>query len=341
VQSHLSGHLFRGLRRIQLGEDRAFPIRSLFAPPCLPLAVFAANALCSPGAVAHAAFHPQASAMVTAVSGERKGFYQALFVAAGNVGWALTPLMVVPFIAGYGLGRSYLLVLPGLLVGALLWLSAPKMPLLKKQSGPQPGLWESLRPAAPELFRVVMVVSARSLAYFGLVTFLPLYLQHENVSLLAGSRMLFLMLFSGALGGLLGGYLSDIFGRRAVIAGSLVLATPLFYLYLATAGALSYILLALAGASLLASFSVTIVAAQEVIGKNAALASGLMLGFGIGVGGLGVGLVGVMVARFGIVAAIHFLIWLPVVAGLIGLTLRGKKREPAFEGAGGVSVGRE
>ena len=31
-----------------------------------------------------ALFHPQASAMVTAVSGERKGFFQSLFVAAGN-----------------------------------------------------------------------------------------------------------------------------------------------------------------------------------------------------------------------------------------------------------------
>ena len=255
-------------------------------------------------------------------------------------GWALTPLMVVPFITGYGLGWIYLLVLPGLLVGALLWVSAPKMPVLKKQAAARAGLWESLRPTAPELLKVVLVVAIRSLAYFGLVTFLPLYLRHENISPLAGSRLLFLMLFTGALGGLLGGYISDIFGRRAVIAGSLVLVTPLFYLYLSTAGVLSYLFLALAGASLLASFSVTIVAAQEIIGKNAAMASGLMLGFGIGVGGLGVGLVGIMVAGAGIEAAIHFLIWLPVVAGLIGLTMRGRGRGPAVETTGGITVER-
>lgn len=274
-----------------------------------------------------AAFHPQASAMVSAVSGDRKGFFQALFVAAGNVGWALTPLMVVPFTQMYGLKMTPLFVLPGVLVAALLWFTAPRVPAGAKAVTPP--LWPALRSTWAELTRVVLVVACRSLAYFGLVSFLPLYLQHENISLLTGSRLLFLMLFSGAVGGLVGGYLSDLFGRKAVIVGSLVAASPLFYLYLGSSGLLSYLLLALAGASLLASFSVTIVVAQEVISKNAAMAAGLMLGFGIGIGGLGVGLVGLLAEHMGIVYAVHLLIWLPLFAGLFGLSIKGKKT-PAF-----------
>lgn len=270
-----------------------------------------------------AAFHPQASAMVTAVSGERKGFFQALFVAAGNVGWALTPLMVVPFTQKYGLELTPLFVLPGVLVAILLWFTAPRVPAGAKVAPPP--LWPALRSARGELTKVVLVVASRSLAYFGLVSFLPLYLQHENISLLTGSRLLFLMLFSGAMGGLVGGYLSDLFGRKAVIVGSLVAASPLFYLFLNTTGPLSYLLLALAGACLLASFSVTIVVAQEAISKNAAMAAGLMLGFGIGIGGLGVGLVGLLAEQMGIVYAIHLLIWLPLLAGLFGLNIKSKK----------------
>ncbi|MFZ5649018.1 MAG: MFS transporter [Bacillota bacterium] len=270
-----------------------------------------------------AAFHPQASAMISAVSGDRKGFFQAFFVAAGNVGWALTPLMVVPFTQKYGMELTPLFVLPGVLVAALLWYTAPRVPSGVKAVPPP--LWPVLRSTWAELTKVVLVVACRSLTYFGLVSFLPLYLMHENISLLTGSRLLFLMLFSGAVGGLVGGYISDLFGRKAVIVGSLVAASPLFYLFLVTSGPLSYLFLALAGACLLASFSVTIVVAQEVISKNAAMASGLMLGFGIGIGGLGVGLVGLLAEQVGIVYVIHMLIWLPLLAGLFGLSIKGRK----------------
>ncbi len=269
-----------------------------------------------------AAFHPQASAMVTAVSGNRKGFFQACFTAAGNVGWALTPLMVVPFIQAYGLEMTPLFIVPGLLVAILLWFSAPK--ISPKFKAAPPPLLPVLRSNWVELTKLVTVVAFRSLAYFGLIAFLPLYLQTTNVSLLAGSRLLFVMLFSGAMGGIIGGYLSDRIGRKAVIVGSLVIASPMFYFFLNTSGFLSYILLALAGAALLASFSVTVVVAQETINKNAAMASGLMLGFGIGVGGLGVGLVGVLAEYMGIISAINLLIWLPLLAGLFGLSMKVK-----------------
>lgn len=269
-----------------------------------------------------AAFHPQASAMVAAVSGDRKGFYQAVFMAAGNIGWALTPLMVVPFTQMYGLKLTPLFALPGVLVAVLLWFTAPSVPAGAKAAPPP--LWPVLRAAWAELTKVMLVVTCRSLAYFGLVSFLPLYLQHENISLLAGSRLLFLMLFSGAVGGLVGGYLSDLIGRKAVIVGSLVTASPLFYLFLGASGPISYLFLALAGACLLASFSVTIVVTQEVISKNAAMAAGLILGFGIGMGGLGVGLVGLLAEHVGIVYTIHMLIWLPLLAGLFGLSIKGK-----------------
>jgi FSR family fosmidomycin resistance protein-like MFS transporter len=271
-----------------------------------------------------AAFHPQASAMVTSVSGNRKGFFQACFTAAGNVGWALTPLMVVPFVQNYGLEITPVFILPGVLVAILLWFSAPRG--LSKETVAPPALMTVLRSNWVELTKVVIVVAFRSLAYFGLIAFLPLYLQTRNVSLLTGSRLLFVMLFAGAMGGIVGGYLSDRIGRKAVIVGSLVIASPLFYLFLNTNGLLSYVLLALSGAALLASFSVTVVVAQEIISMNAAMASGLMLGFGIGIGGLGVGLVGIIAEYMGIAYAINLLVWLPLPAGVFGLFIKNRLR---------------
>jgi FSR family fosmidomycin resistance protein-like MFS transporter len=70
------------------------------------------------------------------------------------------------------------------------------------------------------------MVAFRSFCYFGLVVFLPY--QQQNISLIAGSHYLSLMLFAGAVGGLIGGYISDIIGRKPVIVDSLILATVPF-----------------------------------------------------------------------------------------------------------------
>ncbi len=270
-----------------------------------------------------AAFHPQASAMISSVSGDRRGLSQAIFSASGNVGWALTPLMVVPFVQAYGIESTLWFAIPGVLVAGLLWFNAPRnvsrATPLRRDAHPIPA---SVR---LELSIVVLVVAFRSLAYFGLISFLPLYLQQRNISLLAGSRLLFVMLLSGAVGGLICGYVSDLIGRKIVIVISLLAASPLLYLFLHASGPASYILLALAGACLLASFSVTVVTAQEILSRNAATASGLMLGFSIGIGGLGVGLVGLVAEHSGITYVIHLLTWLPLVAGVLALGIKGRK----------------
>jgi FSR family fosmidomycin resistance protein-like MFS transporter len=244
-----------------------------------------------------AAFHPQASSMVSTISGDKKGWFQSIFVAGGNVGLALAPLIVIPFVASYGLQSTPILIIPALVSGVMLWASAPKM--ASKKSNDSASIKEIIRTSWKELTKLVSVVAVRSLAYFGFITFLPLYLKEHEINLEVGSRMLFLMLIAGAIGGIIGGYLSDRFGRKLVIISSLLIATPLFYLFINTTGVLSYILLFLAGGALLSSFSVTVVVAQEIISKNAAMASGLMLGFGIGIGGIGVGLLGIIADAFG------------------------------------------
>ena len=286
-----------------------------------PLMLFLAAA----AGLGTAAFHPQASAMVTAVSGNRRGLFQSLFIAGGNVGWAFTPLMVVPFIQFYGLAYSPVFMLPGILVALMLWWAAPrsKGQPVKKPAAP---LSLNLGPAFYDVTKIVLVVAVRSLAFFGLITFLPIYFMERGVTAVNGSYLIFTMLFAGALGGLVGGFLSDRVGRKKVIVTSLFLATPLFYLFLASHGILAYLSLALAGASLLASFSVTVVAAQEIMVNSNATASGLMLGFGIGIGGLGVGLMGILAGFLGTGWVISMLVWLPLLAGLMGLLVRERQQ---------------
>lgn len=108
----------------------------------------------------------------------------------------------------------------------------------------------SLKTAARELSTIVGVIAVRSLAYTGMLTMLPLYFKSQNLSNIAASHLVTIMLATGAVGGIIGGFISDRFGRKPLIVGSLLLATPLFFAFLYTEGTLSTLFLALAGASL-------------------------------------------------------------------------------------------
>ncbi len=69
---------------------------------------------------------------------------------------------------------------------------------------------------------------------------------------------------------------------------------------LVVSGPLQGFFLAIAGVTLLASFSVTVVFAQELLPHHLGLASGLTLGLAFGAGGVGVGLSGVVADAVGL-----------------------------------------
>lgn len=269
-----------------------------------------------------AAFHPQASTMVNVLSGDRKAVLLSGFVAFGNFGFALSPLLLVPLFENYGLRATLVTVIPGILVALLLLFFAPRDNVLKGNSVPLSEVIQSLKSSSRELLAIIGVIAVRSLAYTSMLTLLPLYLRSQNLSNITASYLVTIMLAAGAVGGIIGGFISDYYGRKRLIVGSLLLSTPLFFGFLLTQGALSTIFLALAGAALLSSFSVTIVAAQEAIPNNKALASGLTMGFAGGLGGFAVIFIGRIGDIWGLTPAITLTFLLPLVAGVLALFMK-------------------
>lgn len=71
----------------------------------------------------------------------------------------------------------------------------------------------------------------------------------------------------------------------------------------------------MAGFVLVSSFSVTVALAQAYLPRHLGMAAGLIVGLAIGTGGLGVTLLGWIADHWGLYAALHLIVFLPL-AGL-------------------------
>lgn len=134
---------------------------------------------------------------------------------------------------------------------------------------------------------------------------------------------------AGAIGGLLGGPLSDRLGRRAVTVGGLALTAPAIFLFLRADGLAAAALLVLSGACLFSALPVNIVMAQELRPNQASTVSGLVMGFAWGIGGLATTVLGALADRWsvtlgdlaGLARAMDLIAVLPIAAALLALAL--------------------
>ncbi|MCL4514174.1 MAG: MFS transporter [Firmicutes bacterium] len=162
-----------------------------------------------------------------------------------------------------------------------------------------------------------LVLILRSAVHISLIGFLPVYLVQRGYSNVAAGQILFAFMAAAALGIPFAGLLADRYGRKPVMLFSLAGAFGFISLFLAFDGALGVVMLALAGALILASLPLAVVAAQEMFPARAGMASGLMMGFAWGIGGLGATVTGALSDAFGVAAALHIMIWLLLPAAAL------------------------
>jgi FSR family fosmidomycin resistance protein-like MFS transporter len=271
--------------------------------------------------VGTAAFHPIASKAAAHASRAQRGLGMSLFSAGGNLGFATGPILMTWLLLWFNLRGTVLLAGLGFLTAGLIhcYRREIEVPFL----GPRQRRAQAEAPIPwAKLSGLCVLITLRSWGSSGIVVFMPLLFMQQGVALSATGRALFVFLFFGALGGMLGGYLSDRVGRQQVIATSLLLYPPLMAAALALHGPMRWLLLGMAGSALLASNSVTVVLAQELLPHHVGIASGLTLGLGFGAGGLGVGVSGLMADLLGLQASVWSLLLLPGLGGLLALRLK-------------------
>jgi FSR family fosmidomycin resistance protein-like MFS transporter len=231
-----------------------------------------------------AAYHPEGSKFAAYTSGRKRASGMSLFSIGGNLGYALGPTATTPLVLALGLTGGLLLALPVLAVAAVLLIVVPYLASFAPERGASSAVTGEDRPGALAL--LLGVIAFRSVAWFGLITFVPLWELSLGNSKAHGSHLLSLMLLAGGLGTLAAGPLADRLGRRPVLIASLAATAPLIVVYVVVGGAVGAVALALVGVCVIGTFGVTMVMSQEYLPHRIGMASGLSIGLSIGLGGV-------------------------------------------------------
>src|SRR5213594_666707 len=251
-----------------------------------------------------AAWHPEGYRTATGVAGDRKATALSYFSLGGNVGIALGPLVATFLVTTWALQGTLALALPPLLVGAVLLAALPSFTTATTaaRATKATGRGENM-PAAMAL--LILVVMIRASASLGFTTFMPFYYVDylEGDPRIVGT-LLFVFLGAGALGTVLVSPLADRWGPRALMKWGLLAAVPFGLLFLATRGTLAIVMLAVFGAVLAAAY----------LPRHTGMASGLIVGFAFGTGGLGVAALGWVADRHGLPAALTVSALIPLAS---------------------------
>jgi FSR family fosmidomycin resistance protein-like MFS transporter len=270
------------------------------------------------------AFHPEAARRVRYLSGSRQATTMSLFTVGGMVGFALGPLLITPTLMALGMRGAVVLTIPVLIMAVVVTCNLHR--LVAVEPSVKPGVKGRVVVGGDErwgdFIRLTTVVVLRSIAFFGLNTFLPLYWTANLGGTKAGGGMaLTALAASVAVGTLIGGRLADRYGRKAVIAGSLGATVPLLLMFLNSRIFVAAIMLLPIGIAVAAANSVVVVMGQDYLPNRVGLAAGVTLGLSMTIGGMLTPVLGTVADHYGLSTAMFLVALVPSLAFAMSLTL--------------------
>jgi len=279
------------------------------------------------GGMGIAGFHPQGAKSAHFISApETKGRSMGIFSVGGNLGMAVgAAFMMILLTQPGGLQNTIYFMIPGFIASFLLWRNLSSVS--PQSFKPKVGAVVSEKKAIPymALFILLVFIFLRSTVHTGLMTYIPMYYIHYlgGNPVFAG-YLVSVFLLGGVIGTFSGATMSDWWGRKTVIFVSMIIVVPLIALFPYTSGFVTIVLLGITGLVLISSFATTLVLAQEMMIGYEGMASGLTIGFTIGLGGLGVTILGYIADHQGIPAIFQIMTLLPIAGALFAYYLPGR-----------------
>lgn len=241
----------------------------------------------------------------------------SFFMAGGELGRSIGPLLIVAVVGRFGLENAYVAAIPGVLASLVLFRLMGGIRL--RFSAEPLSLRAALSAQRTPLLLLLGITLFRAMSVFSFLTFLPTYLTGEGTSLFFAGAAVSIFELAGVAGALLGGTLSDRLGRRAVFLISQTTVVPVLLAFLHSSGLAAFPLLLMGGLVGLATGPVGMTVIQELFTGNRSTATGLYVSFSMIVSGISTTLFGAVADAIGLPVTMHVLAVVPLLA--VPLTL--------------------
>ena len=272
-----------------------------------------------------AAYHPEAARLVNFAAGTKKGTAMSIFGVGGTIGFAIGPLIVTAGLLQWGLSGSLILSVPVTIMALVMASQFSQLESLeaKRNACLKLSATSDLKDNWGAFIRLTVVIIGRSIIFYGLNTFIPIYwIVALNQPKAVGAIALTVFSGSGIIGSLLGGCLADRIGQKKVMLlglFGLVLLLPL--IVIVKNGVVATFLLVPIGLVLFGTYSPAIVMGQNYLPNHVGLSSGITLGVAVSIGGGAAPIIGRMADIYGIWFSFVSIAILPVFFLLVALSL--------------------
>jgi FSR family fosmidomycin resistance protein-like MFS transporter len=239
------------------------------------------------GSIGSSMFHPTVAGMIEPYAGRHFGFSMSIFGTGGTLSFAIGPLFISWLVAKYGLSATPYSMIPGLAVLVFLYktVPVPQASIIKSQ-GFINSIKEIFGPVWRPIALICLVMTLRAYVSQSFMTFLPVMVARQGYSLVSIGALVSLFIFAGGLSGLLAGHLSDRVGFKSVFICAHLLATPCMAATLYLSGYWIFVFAFLSGFFILATLPLGVALAQRLAPGGKSMASSLMMGLAVGMGGL-------------------------------------------------------
>jgi FSR family fosmidomycin resistance protein-like MFS transporter len=271
------------------------------------------------GGLGVAAFHPEGAKYAAYASGRKRASGMSYFNIGGNTGYALGAFVTGLLVSALGLHGALIAMIPVAAVAGMLLRVTPALAGLARQTrdvGEGSGVDDRRA-----MTLLGSVIALRSIPWFTLLAFVPLYEVSQGHSKAYGNRLLFLMLLAGAVGTLVLGPVADRIGLRRTLVMTQALLAPLVLVFVFAGGVAGACALMLVGPCVVGTFGVTMVLSQLYLPRHVGLASGLSVGLAMGIGGVAAVILGAVADAVDLKVALAISAAAPLAGVVVSLLL--------------------
>jgi FSR family fosmidomycin resistance protein-like MFS transporter len=274
-----------------------------------------------------ALFHPEASKHAVYVSGENKGEGMGTFAVGGNIGFTVGPIICSVLLLSFGLKGTIGFLAIGIAMTIMLLMQVPHIQAAGRQHRERREAPEfHQKDDWPSFAKVSASMFCRAIISTCMNTFITLFFVDVLMqSVATGNTVLSAFAIVGAFSTYFGGRISDVIGFKRIVMICSIAVVPFLFLFVFTRNPVTAVIIGLMISLTLAGcHSTLIVMGQSFLPNRLGLASGVLYGLTVSIGGMAAPVIGRVADNYGIPTGLFIIACVGVVALIFAALVPGR-----------------